>query len=465
MNLAPDMKKICTAGAFFLLAALSAVELSDFPFYKDIALSRQTPESVSVFNMDAEMYRELEDMKGFRIYAPDGTSCPFLCDWAMSVDSARPVRRNVGASIERFETLTDGSVRITLSASNRGDDTVAGITIYTSARDFDKKVRVFTDNGNKLVAEGAFLDYSSRIDLRNDYIAFPEPVRDHAFVVVIENYTETRDSPLSRVVQGDTNIVEQYKIREEPKITGIALNCIGQNYDLDKVRIEMPVTILSRELRGKTTVVKFSNGFAPLGELKIQSADLFFSRPYRLYDDSGALVQYGSVRRLDSGVYRTAESERIIDLKGRRSKTWTLELDNGDNAELKDLSLTASGPVHQVRFLSKTPLPAPESAGESGGQTFSSYRVYYGAVGLPEPENPFADMMRTPRITGGTPGAPGEVRPDCTLSQQQSNPVFNEPTAISRNWGVVYKILMAVAALAVLLVLIASVKGIEKIKD
>jgi len=464
MNLVPDLKKLCTAGAFFLLAALSAVEPADFPFYKDIEFLQKPPESISVFNIDPEMYQNLEDMNSLRIYAPDGTSCPFLCSWAMSVDSARPVRRNVGASIERFETQSDGSVRITISASNRSEDTVAGITIFTPAKDFDKKVRVFTADGNKLVAEGAFLDYSSRIDLRNDYIAFPEPVKDHAFVVVIENYTETRDSPLSRVVQGDTNIVEQFKIREEPKITGISLTCIGRNYELDKVRTETPVAILSQELRGKTTVVKFSTGFAPLGELKIRSADAFFSRPYRLYDASGSLIQYGSVRWLESGVYRTSESERIIKVQDRRSKTWTLELDNGENGELKDLKLTANGPVHQVRFLSQIPLPDPDVVEQSGGSLFSAYRVYYGASGLPELENPFADMMR-PSQTGGRLELAEEFKPDCTLSPQWANTVFRTPAGVSRNWGVIYKILMAAAALAVLVILIVSVKGIEKIKD
>lgn len=464
MILVPDLKKLCTAGTFFLLAALSAVEPADFPFYKEIKLTQKTPEFISIFNVDAEMYQELEDMNGFRIYSPDGAYCPFLCDWAMTIDSARQVRRSVEASIERFEELSDGSVRITVSASGRNDDPVAGITIKTPAKDFDKKVRVYV--GDELVAEGAFLDYSSRIDLRNDCIAFSEPVNANVFVVVIENYTETRDSPLSRVVQGDTNIIEQYKVREEPKITGISLSCIGRNYGLDKVRTETQIAILSQELRGKTTVVKFSNGFAPLGELKIQSADAFFSRQYRLYDSSGSLVRYGTVRRLDSGVYRTAESERVIDMQGKRSESWTLELDNGDNGELKDLKLTANGPVHQVRFISKVPLFDQEAVEQSDGSLFSTYRVYYGASGLPEPENPFADMMRQPRTGGQRDSAAAEeFRADCTLSPQLSNPAFRTPSGVSRNWGVIYQILMAAAALAVLVILVVSVKGIEKIKE
>jgi len=476
MNLVPDMKKLSTAGAFFLLAALSAVEPADFPFYKDINLPQAHPELVSTFNIDAEMYQNLENMNGFRIYSPDGTSCPFLCDWAMAVDSGKPVQRNVEATIERFETLPDGSVRITVSAGN--DDRservpspdaapVTGLKISTSAKDFDKKVKVYTpDHGNdKLVAEGAFLDYSSRIDLRNDSIEFPEPVSANVFVIVIENYTETKDSPLSRVVQGDTNIVEQYKVREEPKITGVSLTRISRNFELDKVRAEIPVAILSREHRGRTSVVKFSTGFAPLGELKIQSSDAFFSRQYRLYDDSRMLVRYGSVRWLECGSYRTAESDRIIDVLDKRSKSWTLELDNGDNGELKDIRLTAYGPVHQVRFLSKTPPFDPEVVEQSDGRLFPTYRVYYGAVDLPEPENPFADMMQSSQAAARGSGPGKEFKPDCTLSPQQSNPAFRTPPMISRNWSVVYRILMAAAALAVLVILVFSVKGVEKIKD
>lgn len=461
MNPVRNMKLHAAGAAFLLAATLSAVEPADFPFYKDIDFPGKEQEPISVFNFDAEIYQNLEDMNGFRIYAPDGTLCPFLCDWTIST-TTRPLprQRTVEASIERFEELPGGSVRITVSAMNRGDDSFTGITIRTDAKDFDKKVKVY--RGNDLVAEGAFLDYSSRIDLRNDFIAFPDPVKADNFVVVIENYTETKDSPLSRVVSGDTNTVEQYKVREEPKITGITLSCFGQYLAREKLTIETPITVLSQELRDKTTVVKFSNGFAPLGELKVQSSDIFFSRQYRLYNAAGSLVQFGSIRRLDSGVYSTAESERTIDVQGRRSKSWTLELDNGDNGELNDLSLTATGPIHQVRFLSKVPRPESEAWGKGRPLVYSTYRVYYGAVGLPEPENPFADMMQPSRT--GTRNETKEYKPDCTLAPQQANTAFRV-SSTPRDWSVVYRILMGVAALAVLLILIRSAGHIEKVKD
>ena len=471
MNLVPDLKKLCTAGAFFLLAAISAVEPADFPFCKDIAVPAKQTSGVAVymFNIDAEMYLELKDMNGLRIFAPDGSSCPFTYEWVMVRDSTHSVHRKVNTSIRQFETLPDGSVRITVSAST-GNDPVTGLTISTPAKDFDKKVRVYTADGNKLVAEGAFLDYSSRIDLRNDSIAFPEPVSAGDFVVVIENYTEIKDSPLSRVVQGDTNITELQKIREEPKITGISLTCVGKTIELEKAMTETPITVLNRELvkksnGGSTTVVKFSNGYAPLGKLTVQSSDAFFSRPYRLYDDAGMIVANGTVRHLESGSYRTSDSARMINVRDRRSPSWTLELDNGEYGELKDLTLTAEGPVMQVRFLSGTPSAAADMHGNktdktseaSGKQAFSTYRVYYGATGLPAPDNPFADMMRQESAW--------DEWAVCALSPQQANPAFRASSGAVRNWGLVYKILMGAAALAVLLILIRSVGHIEKIKE
>ena len=475
MNLVPDMKKIFTAGAFFLLAALSAVEPADFPFYKDIAVPARQFSSVSVssFMIDAEMFLALKDMNGLRIFAPDGSSCPFTCEWVMVRDADRAIHREVGASILQFETLPDGSVRITVSAST-GSDPVTALTIRTPAKDFDKKVKVFTDGGNKLVAEGAFLDYSSRIDLRNDSIAFSEPVRSGDFVVVIENYTEVKDSPLSRVVQGDTNITELHKVREEPKITGITLTCIGKTYAVEKAMTETPITILEQRLvksslSPSTTVVKFTNGFAPLGELTVHSSDAFFSRPYRLYDDSGKLVANGTVRHLESGSYRTSESARMIDVRDKRSPSWTIEFDNGEYGELKDLTLTGVGPVMQVRFLSEIPADSAAAAANmrgdetdktsdaSGKQAFPTYRVYYGATGLPAPDNSFADILRQ--------NTTGSERDACTLSPQQSNTTYHTPAGGSYDWGLVYKILMGVAAFAVLLILIRSVRHVEKIKD
>lgn len=471
MKLVPDLKRLCTAGAFFLLAAISAVEPADFPFCKDIAVPSKQTSGVAVymFDIDAEMYLELKDMDGLRIFAPDGSSCPFLYEWVMVQNSTRTVQHKVNTSIRQFETLPDGSVRITVSAST-GNDPVTALTISTPAKDFDKKVKVFAADGTTLIAEGAFLDYSSRIDLRNDSIAFPEPVRANDFVVVIENYTEIKDSPLSRVVQGDTNITELHKVREEPKITGISLTCVGKTYGLEKAMTETPITILKQDIvkqanGASTTVVKFTNGFAPLGKLTVQSSDAFFSRPYRLYDASGKLVENGTVRHLDFGSYRTSESARMINVRDRRSPSWTIEFDNGEYGELKDLTLTGIGPVMQVHFLSGNPFSSTDMHGDetdqmsdaSGEQAFSTYRVYYGATGLPAPDNPFADMMR--QETAWDKWAV------CTLSPQQANPVFSTSAGASHNWGLVYKILMGAAALAVLLILIRSAGHIEKIKE
>lgn len=476
MNPVRNLKKLCAAGALFLSATvLSAVEPADFPFCKDIAVPARQTSGVAVymFNIDAEMYLELKDMNGLRVFAPDGSSCPILYEWGMFWSSTRTVRRKVETSIRQFETLPDGSVRITVSAST-GNDPVTGLTISTPAKDFDKKVRVYTADGNKLVAEGAFLDYSSRIDLRNDSIEFSEPVPAGDFVVVIENYTEIKDSPLSRVVQGDTNITEFHKVREEPKITGISLTCVGKTYEREKDMTETPITVTERALvkrpgGGTTTVVKFSNGFAPLGKLTLNSSDAFFSRPYRLYDDAGKLVANGTVRHLESGSYRTSESARMINVQDRRSPSWKLELDNGEYGELKDLTLTAVGPVMQVRFMSGPPSAAAAASDlrgdsetvrkheASGEQQFLTYRVYYGATGLPAPDNPFADMMRQESTW--------DEWAVCALSPQQANPAFRAPSGAARDWSIVYKILMGVAALAVLFILIRSAGHIEKVKE
>ena len=155
----------------------------------------------------------------------------------------------------------------------------------------------------------------------------------------------------------------------------------------------------------------------------------------------------------------------MLNVRDRRSPSWTLELDNGEYGELKDLTLTAEGPVMQVRFLSGNPSAAADIHGDktdktsdaSGEQAFSTYRVYYGATGLPAPDNPFADMMRQESAW--------DEWAVCALSPQQANPAFRIPSGAVRNWGLVYKILMGAAALAVLLILIRSVGHIEKIKE
>ena len=212
--------------------------------------------------------------------------------------------------------------------------------------------------------------------------------------------------------------------------------------------------------------MKFSNGSAWLDSITVDSSDVFFSRPYRLYDDSGNSVSTGTVCKLDTAAFHTSPFDRVIPVlnsfsKDRanmnRSKFWTLELDNGEYNELKDLEIIANESVFQVRFLSVE----PPASGETDASR-SGYRVYYGGKApyvAPPPEFREAaaslDKLKYP------------VRADSTLSEQKVNPQW-DPSAASdyntRDWGLVYKIIMAAAAFVVLLVLLFSVKKIDKVE-
>ena len=452
--------KLLTAAACFLLAAatgLSAEKTAAFPFCKDVILP-ENAKDVSVFTIDADIYRETEHIpNGIRIVGPDGEFRPFIVSEETRLDRDRAVESSYSATVTGFETLPDGSVRISASLNtgipDSADPQVVGMRILTKAKDFDKKVKIFDGSGNKLIAEGAFLDYSSRINLRNDMVLFPAPTRTFSFVIVMDNYTEIKDSPLFRVVEGDTNIVEQEKFRESPKIDGISLQVVQKQQSAYTVCTSSSVEILSREKKGKTTVITFSNGFAPLNSITFDCSDIFFSRPYRLYNETGKLISSGTVRKLETASFRTFVSDRVISFPTGRSRKWKLELDNGENDELKDIALQTSGPVHQVRFLSmKSAVPAAGAVPPSG------YQVFYGGLDQPMPSTDFTDVLRSLKEP-----APS----DSTLSAQQDNPNFGG-YGISglpgRNWGLVYKIMMAAAALAVFVILLFSVKKIDKVE-
>ena len=452
--------KLLTAAACFLLAAATGFsgeeKTAAFPFYKDIILPEHQGD-IFTFTIDADIYRETETIPNdMRIFGPDGENCPFILGEQKPIVQNNTVESSYPATVTGFETLPDGSVRISVSMNSAiadsSDPRVVGLKIQTAAKDFDKKVKVYDKNGETLIAEGAFLDYSSRVNLRNDSVRFPAPVREFSFVIVMDNYTEIKDSPLFRVVEGDTNIVEQEKFRESPKIDGISLYVLRKQPVRNTVHTQWPVEIISKTKRGNTTVVNFSNGFAPLDSITVDSSDLFFSRPYRLYDASGKLLASGTVRKLDSASFRTSVSDRVISISERRSRTWTLELDNGEYDELKDITLQTSGRVCRVWFLALKSATA-DGSGQAG------YRVYYGGSGQPMPPSDFTDVLwrREEPIVS-----------DATLSAQQNNPHWDPsgtPFAYAQNWGLVYKIIMAAAAFVVLLVLLFSVKKIDKVKD
>ena len=460
--------KLLAAAACFLLAAATGFsgeeKTAAFPFYKDITLPEH-PNDISIFTIDADIWREMPldtaMHDGLRIVGPDGDFRPFGI-WEEEIVGERESNSSLPATITGFETLPDGSVRISANLTAPGlsdldDAQVVGLQIKTSAKDFDKKVKVFDGSGNNLIAEGAFLDYSSRVDLRNDTITFPAPVKESSFVIVMDNYTEIKDSPRFRVVEGDSNTLEQEKYRESPKIDGIVLQVTEKSSAWYSRTVSSPVTILSREKKGNTSVVKFSNGSAGLSSLTIDSSDAFFSRPYRLYDDSGKSVATGTVSKLNTSTFHTAPSYRVIQVSSdiHRSKVWTLELDNGEYNELKDLEIIANEPVYQIRFLS-----VPASSGETDASP-SGYRVYYGGKGryiIPPPEFASASF-------GMNELAKDPLKADSTLSGQKANPAFDESgVPLVREWGLVYKIIMAAAALAVFVILLFSVKKIDKVE-
>ena len=208
------LKHLAVAACFLLAAATGFSDeekTAAFPFYKDIILP-QNAKDVSVFTIDADIYREtVEIPRDIRIFGPDGENCPFILSEQKQAVQDNTVESSYPATVTGFETLPDGSVRISISMNSipadSADPRVVGLTIRTAAKDFDKKIKVYDKTGETLIAEGAFLDYSSRVNLRNDSVRFPAPTHEFSYVIVMDNYTEIKDSPLFRVVEGDTNIV------------------------------------------------------------------------------------------------------------------------------------------------------------------------------------------------------------------------------------------------------------------
>ena len=161
--------KLLAAAACFLLAAATGFsdeeKTAAFPFYKDITLPEH-PNDISIFTIDADIWRELRldtvVQAGIRIVGPDGEFRPFDMWREEGLEPERNLVRHypdATATITGFETLPDGSVRISVSLpasilSDLSDAQVIGLRIWTSAKDFDKKVKVFDGSGETLIAEG-----------------------------------------------------------------------------------------------------------------------------------------------------------------------------------------------------------------------------------------------------------------------------------------------------------------------
>ncbi len=330
-------------------ATLAAAVPEEFPYFKTLT-AKPSGAPLAIYRVEPELYRRCDRIgSDLRLFDASGREYPFALVEEPAAGSEADFFTPEAGKMTDFKRNPDGSVEITVELAGNAKP-IARMVIETTARDFDKTVRLFridSDGAHREILRKPFFDYTGKLPLRQDTFDF-EPVSAAKLLLRIENYREVSESPYTRVVAGDRNYQETALVRNEPRIDRIAVFSRERRPTLPRL-VARELAVNSIRHARNLTVIEFSPGRTPLESITIDSATPSFARNYRLYGDGEKPVVTGKIRRV-AGSPR--ETDTTIELPARfRAENCRLEIDNGDDRELAELKLSARGPVDLLFFV------------------------------------------------------------------------------------------------------------------
>ena len=257
--------------------------------------------------------------------------------------------RRIPAKLLSFKEEKDGSARIVLLQRkfkrHEPFKEIAAISIDTDAKDFDKTVSIYSSSG-KVLGEGAFFDYTSRIPLKNNLIKLNKPFNEEQIIVVISNYKERSLSPFERMVLGDKGdkITISSIISKRPKINKVVLYYKEKTTCVQKAQYPTNITLVKNENSKQSILLARHPYFVHTLEITSKTPRYFRKVTVK---SKNTVIGQGNIWRLsnqDMGVKITVKDRTIGD------NPWLIEIDNQDNPPLEDLQIKLFGDQLCVRF-------------------------------------------------------------------------------------------------------------------
>lgn len=383
--------------------ALGETEMlrEDFRYRKDLRPLAESVHKVGSFEIDEEVYREVDDLKsGLRLYTGDGAEVPFI---VRRKEKRTTVVRNkkIATKTEAFEKRPDGSVEIRVT---RGESTpdVHEMSFETRLVNFEKQVTVHGDSGGgdwQLLTEAQpIFDYSRYLDLRNTLVTL-KPNRFTRFRVIVSTIEESQQSPLVRIVKDNRDgkvFSEQEHLsfkRVDFRIESIKLiNHVEEKRADGPALRAYTVTnlIVTLDEEKRHTVAVFETARAPISELTVATESVNFTRPVvveatdSLDKDDWKRLTSGSIAKIEVGGFR--RDLRRISLGGmRRFRRYRLTVRNDNSPPISIDAITAKGETREGVFF--VPEGAPPGVYLGGG---NPPRPKYDIAGVLA-QVPFAD--------------------------------------------------------------------------
>jgi hypothetical protein len=433
--------------AGFAALALTAAEPNDFRYAKELF----PPEAAATarlnsVKLDAEVLSAVSSFDDLRLFSASGQELPFKRE--RMFQRAESVRTDpVPGAVQSFELIDQRAVIIVAVGPppHRGAR-VNQLTIRTAEQNFEKKVAIYGWNGGdwQLLTENQlFFDRNPRFNLSNHTFDFPDGYWKR-LKIEIGNYGEDYVSPLRKITTGEDplNRKEEHELLfRELKIDSVELSrnvpIVVSTLPLE-VEYPLEVIAIKQDAAAKTTVIAFRVNRVPLTRIKLFTGSRDFSRRAVYTEEGSDFQQEVRFESFDfTGLHRL-KTEVRFDAE-RRPEVGRLTIFNGDNPPLEKPSLKAYGPAYHLLTLNRN-VPA---------------RLCYAGNGLPPGDYDLAQTL------SGLDTAIQNVN-SYRAGEQRENPDFRTRFRPDWNGKVIFTVIIAVLALALLVFIVKNFAKIEK---
>ena len=332
------MKNVSLLLTLFLSFALSAAEVraGTYPYRKTVQIPAERS-ALFLIPVDGEIYRHTEPgLANLRIVSPPGEQVPYAVlplplGWKTEYSLLRIKGKIVG--FREDKKANTATIEYELEKS---DLPVGFLRLRTTDRDFDKSVTLEFDDGAKTEAL-PFFDHAKNVRFRNSEFRFP-PRKTRRIKIRIGNFAEKRSGAAALEHKGKQDtFTESCLFTRELRLEEICFFVRSGKTSPDPVRKILPLKELSREKKGRTTVMRLETG-----RRKIVSLHFKTSTPKYLRE-----ADVRAVRRTGEAAAEHRFTKKIEPripeflVEDFRADEYVVTIRNGDDPELAGLVISA----------------------------------------------------------------------------------------------------------------------------
>ncbi|MBD3242127.1 MAG: DUF3999 family protein [Chitinivibrionales bacterium] len=338
----------------------------DFPYRAPLVPAESTTHTIGAARTQRHVYAATADgFANLRIFDSDSGEVPYHVRVVRTTDT---VPQEVAVHLDQaaFRTLDNNRIAITFKREKK-DSIPEALVIRTGNTNFEKSVRVYgSDNRRNWTPLGPaepIFDYTRFVDVRNTKVRFPARAYRY-YEVRIDNVTEIKRSPFTRIVRGMTGDVSaQYESftqrQDQLRIDRIDFyRTVSRIVSGESQNSEHALDIADRTVdrEQKKTFLIVHGERIPVSRLILDVNTTNFSRDVLIEGTNDTAWAKGwqwvareHVHQVEIGDFR--RKDITLPLRGpRRYQYYRLTIDDQDNPPIEVAGVRGYGPVYELLF-------------------------------------------------------------------------------------------------------------------